>query len=254
MSAPEPRLPPSVAGPAFLRDGTEVWIRPVQADDRELVHAFVNGLSMETLALRYFAAVRPSVAEEEIIATSSASDRLCLLVLGENGGATTILGVGEYARTGPGSTLAELGLLVTESYRGRGVASLLLTHLEHAARAFRILRFVACIRAGNSEALELFSRDGLQHTAQRLEDETDVVFPIGASDGSDTIDSPSPVTSRTEGDDDTVSSTAGSLDPGPSVLPRAIPARPVSRRRRGRLTTRSSLRNVLGDQGSQRRA
>jgi GNAT superfamily N-acetyltransferase len=184
MWAPELRLPIAVAGPAFLRDGTEVWVRPVRSGDRELVHEFVNELSLDALALRFFAAVRPSVAEEEVFAPDSADDRLCLLVLGERSGRVTILGIGEYARMNSGSTLAEVAFLVAERFRRRGIASLLLARLARAAGASRIVRFVAHIRAGNPEALEVFRASGLPYTLQQLEDGVDVVVRIAGNEGS----------------------------------------------------------------------
>lgn len=174
-------FPPIVAGRSILRDGTEVWVRPVRQEDRGLVHEFVSQLSPDALALRYFAAVRPSVAEEEIASPDVPNDRLRLLVLGESAGAVGILGIGEYARTRPGSTLGEVAFLVAEPSRGRGVASLLLARLARSAWASGMRRFVARIRAGNAEILELFRANGVPLTAERIDDEVDVIFPLRPS-------------------------------------------------------------------------
>ncbi|HTT16702.1 MAG TPA: GNAT family N-acetyltransferase [Thermoplasmata archaeon] len=176
-------LPPAVAGPGFLRDGTELWIRPYHEVDRELVARFVRGLHPEALELRFFSAVRPSVAEEEIVAPSEPSDRLCLLALGESTDRVSLIGVGEYARVTGRSPLAEVAFLVTEEFRGEGVASLLLARLARAARAFGIRRFVARIRSGNTEMLEVFRATGLPYSEERVEDEVDVVVPVDGLGG-----------------------------------------------------------------------
>ena len=149
----EATLPPAVAGPAFLRNGAEVWVRPVRPEDRDLVDRFVRTVSLDALEERYFAAVRPSTAEEEIVAPAEADDRLCLLVLGDQGRWVGILGVGEYVRTTQGSPLAEVAFLVSEPFRGLGIATLLLARLARAARAYGIVRFVARVRNQNPEML-----------------------------------------------------------------------------------------------------
>jgi len=177
-ASPEASLPPAVAGPAFLRNGAEVWVRPVRPEDQDLVDRFGRTVSLDGLEERYFAAVRPATAEEEVVATAPVDDRLCLIVLGDQGRWVGILGVGEYVRTSPGSPLAEVAFLVSEPFRGLGIATLLLARLARAARAYGIVRFVARVRNQNPEMLEVFRTSGLPFTEERVEDEVDVVFPI----------------------------------------------------------------------------
>lgn len=174
-------LPPAVAGRAFLRDGTEVWVRPVQPADRELVQQFVQNVSLDTLEERYFAAIRPSAAGEAITAPGGPDDRLCLLVLADRSGYVSVLGVGEYVRSPPQGPLAEVAFLVGEPFRGLGIASLLLARLSRAAPAFGIRRFVARVRRANPEMLEVFRASGLSFTEGHEGDEVDVVFPVGAA-------------------------------------------------------------------------
>jgi GNAT superfamily N-acetyltransferase len=174
----ERSLPPAVAGRAFLRDGTEVWVRPVHEADRDLVNEFVNAVSFDALELRYFEAIRPSAAREEIVEPHSPDDRLCLLVLGERTERVAVLGVGEYATVGGNRQLAEVAFLVAEPFRGRGIASLLLARLARAAGSFGIERFVARVRDDNPEMLEVFRGTGIPLSERREGDEVDVIFPI----------------------------------------------------------------------------
>lgn len=179
----EPTLPPAVAGPAFLPDGTEVWVRPVQAADRELVREFLEQESPGSLEVRYFSAIRPVLAQEEIGQPSLPSDRLCLLVLGDRADRVAILGIGQYARTGPGSPLAEVVFVVAAPFRGRGIATLALARLARAARAFGILRFEARVRAENPELLEVFGGHGRPLHETTDEGEVDVQIPLGPEAG-----------------------------------------------------------------------
>lgn len=174
----ETMLPPAVAGPAFLRDGTEVWVRPVLPSDRELVREFVEQESPESLELRYFSAIRPVLAQEEIVRPTSPDDRLCLVVLGDRADMVAVLGVGEYARTPDRPSVAEVAFLVATPFRGRGIATLLLARLARAARAFGILTFEARVRSENPEMLEVFRGSGLPMREQSSEGEVDVIIPL----------------------------------------------------------------------------
>jgi RimJ/RimL family protein N-acetyltransferase len=191
---PDVSLPPAIAGTAFLRDGTEVWIRPVQEQDRALVREFLRREPEESLALRYFAAVRADRAEAEIVAPTSPDERLCLVALGNRAGEVAVLGVGEYARTRPAT--AEIAFLVGEPYRGLGIATLLLARLARAARAFGILSFEARVVEDNPGMLEVFRGSGLPFTERGAEGEVDVLIPlvpeVGRTDGPENPAGPVP--------------------------------------------------------------
>jgi len=179
----DPELPPAVAGPAFLPDGTEVWVRPLHSSDGELVREFVQQESPSSLELRYFSAVRPVLAQEETGRHPPLRDRLCLLVLGDRADRVSILGIGEYARIGPGATTAEAGFLVAAAFHGRGIAALLLARLARAARTFGIARFEARVGGENPEMLEVFRGTGLPLHEELGDGEVDVVIPTGSEAG-----------------------------------------------------------------------
>jgi len=172
-------LPPAVAGPAFLRDGTEVWVRPVRPTDDDLVRGFVEEESPESLERRYFSAIRPARVEEAIVRASRPEDRLCLLVLGERAERLAVLGVGEYARSPDDASVAEVAFLVAEAFRGRGIATLLLARLARAARGYGIVRFEARVLPENPEMLEVFRGSGLAVEEASSDGEVDVSIPLG---------------------------------------------------------------------------
>ncbi|HYB62972.1 MAG TPA: GNAT family N-acetyltransferase [Thermoplasmata archaeon] len=179
----DPELPPAVAGPAFLPDGTEVWVRPIHSSDSELVREFVEQESPSSLELRYFSAVRPVLAQEETGRHPPPGDRLCLLVLGDRADRVSILGIGEYARVGPGATTAEVGFLVAAAFHGRGIAALLLARLARAARTFGIARFEARVAGESPELLEVFRGSGLPVHEELGDEEVDVLIPTGSEVG-----------------------------------------------------------------------
>jgi GNAT superfamily N-acetyltransferase len=184
-SAPiEALLPPGVVGPAFLRDGTEVWVRPAIGPDRDLLLELLEREPSESLAFRFGSAIRPELAEEEIARIAPPEDRLCLLALGDRSGRAAVLGVGEYARLGPGAPAAEIAFLVAAPFRRRGIASLLLARLARAAEGFGILRFEARVRADNPEMLEVFRGCGRPLVEAGEEGEVLVQIPLVPDAGS----------------------------------------------------------------------
>ena len=173
--APRPVLPPAVEGPAFLSDGTQVWVRPVLATDRGLVGEFVERESLQAIEARYFPGIRFAGTPEAI---ASPGDRLCLLVLGDRADQVIVLGVGEYARNRTAPDLAEVGFLVAGTHHGHGIASLLLARLARAARGFGILRFDARVRDENPSMLEVFRESGLPYAEEQADGEVHVLIPL----------------------------------------------------------------------------
>lgn len=171
-------LPPAVDGPAFLRDGTEVWVRPPQPSDDDLLREFSAHEELEALDLHYFPSIRPPASGGPDAPAPSPEDRLCLLVLGEHAGRVRLLAVGEYQRSPTVTDLAELAFLVAEPFRGRGIGSLLLARLARAARGFGLVCFDARIRAANPEILEVFGESGRSHREELEEGEVHVLIPL----------------------------------------------------------------------------
>jgi hypothetical protein len=72
-----------------------------------------------------------------------------------------IVGVAEFERTEPHPSVAEMAVGVAEGWHGRGVGTLLLEHLVHAARGDGIGAFVADALADNHLMLKVFADLGL---------------------------------------------------------------------------------------------
>ncbi len=153
-------LAPGVAGVGFLTDAGEVWVRPAQASDRDLLLEFLGRERPEALEQRYSGAVRPEVAAEEILLRSAAEDRLSLIALADEGEAVAVLGVGEYARRPAVTAVAEVAFLVAARARGRGIATLLLHRLARAARRYGITHFEATTGLENREMLNVLRHAG----------------------------------------------------------------------------------------------
>ncbi|MEV7179060.1 GNAT family N-acetyltransferase [Kitasatospora sp. NPDC093679] len=150
--------PPVSAAEALLADGTTVLVRPVGAADRAAVlDLHEHGMSDESRRMRFLGTSRRSAA--------TVADRLCgpgraeVLALGAWADGE-LVGEADCEATGPGGS-AELAMAVADAWHHRGVGTLLVEHLVHAARKRGIHEFVADTLAGNRAVHKVFSDLGL---------------------------------------------------------------------------------------------
>ncbi|MEV8098528.1 GNAT family N-acetyltransferase [Kitasatospora sp. NPDC085879] len=151
--------PPVSAAEALLTDGTTVLVRPVEAGDRAAVlELHEHGMSDTSRRMRFLGASR--------VAPQMVADRLCgpgrsgVLALGAWADGR-LVGEADCEATAPGSGSAELAMAVADAWHHRGVGTLLVEHLVHAARKRGIREFVADTLAGNRSVHRVFSDLGL---------------------------------------------------------------------------------------------
>ncbi|WP_406209291.1 GNAT family N-acetyltransferase [Kitasatospora sp. NBC_01560] len=172
-----PHPPPAVE--ALIADGTTVEIRPIAPSDRDAVlglHA--DRMSAESRRLRFFGASRR--------APELAAERLCtdgrpgLLALGAWAGGELIGEADCEALDDPAT--AELALAVADEWHRRGVATLLLEHLVHAARGRGVRVFEADTLAGNRGVHRVFADLGLPVHRRLEQGEIRVRVPLDETD------------------------------------------------------------------------
>ncbi|MFJ9841286.1 GNAT family N-acetyltransferase [Kitasatospora sp. NPDC101155] len=151
--------PPYTTVEALLADGTTVELRPLGPDDhRAVLDLHTEGMSEESRRLRFFGVSRN--------APQQAADRLCgpprtgLLALGAWAG-EELVGEADCELLDDPPETAELALAVADRWHHRGVATLLLEHLVHAARAAGIRFFEADTLFGNRAVHQVFAHLGL---------------------------------------------------------------------------------------------
>jgi RimJ/RimL family protein N-acetyltransferase len=139
-----------------LLDGSVVQIRPIRPDDAPSLIAFHDGLSEDTVRLRFFAA-HPHLqsAEVERFTRVDNHDRVALVGLIDG----ALVAVGRYERL-PETTSAEVAFVVADEYQGRGLGTVLLERLAAAARSCGLDCFVADVLPENHRMLEVFRNAG----------------------------------------------------------------------------------------------
>jgi GNAT superfamily N-acetyltransferase len=137
-----------------LPDGTELELRQVRPDDKQLLADGLRRLSPESRYHRFF---RPlaELSERDLAYLTEIDhhDHEALAALDPATG--QLVGVARYVR-GSEPDLAEVSVVVGDPWQRRGIATLLLEHLVERARAAGITHFSALVMDENTDAIKLF--------------------------------------------------------------------------------------------------
>jgi len=158
----------------LLKDGSTAHLRAITPADVPAVTAFHDGLSRDTVHLRYFSA-HPHLSELELerLTRSDSPDHLALAA--ERDGA--LVAVAQYDRE-VGKDEAEVAFVIDDAHQGLGIGTILLEHLAGAARRYGIKRFAADALARNRRMLAVFADVGFAQRSSRDYDVVNVVMDI----------------------------------------------------------------------------
>lgn len=147
---------------AALPDGTNVWIRPLLARDREEFAAALARQPEEWRHRRFFSAVKPSPALVDYLVHLDYLGHFAWSV----GQPPPVGGIGtaRFIRSRDDPALAEVAFEVEDSWHGRGVGTLLLGALGAAAARVGITRFRAEVLYENRAMRAVLNKAGAQWT------------------------------------------------------------------------------------------
>ena len=139
-----------------LRDGTEVHLRPLRAEDEPLLEDLAAHMTPADLRLRFFAAVRGLSHALAWKLSHVDYDRAMALVALKDGAA---LGVARF-HAEPAACLqlarrAEYAVAVRSDWKGRGLGYLLMTRLIAVAQEWRIGELVGQVLSENHRMLAM---------------------------------------------------------------------------------------------------
>ena len=161
----------------ILRDGRAAELRTPVASDQEMLRGLFQRASRDSLYLRFFHIVA-DVREAELQRMMQVQEGEAYALVCDAGDA--ILGIGNYARTGPDS--AEVAFFVDDQLQGRGLGTLLLEHLaEHGWReGFKT--FQAYVLNENHQMLGVFRSSGFAVTQRWSDGAYELALPLGQTE------------------------------------------------------------------------
>ncbi len=138
--------------------GLRVDFRPIQPTDERHLKELFYAHSPSTIYQRYFSRLQSLPAElAQRLVTLDYHDDMALVGVIPAGGEQQFVAVARYHRN-PATQWAEIGIVVREGYRRRGIGDFLLRRLAGVAREQGIVGFHADVLAENSGILTLLRR------------------------------------------------------------------------------------------------
>ena len=148
----------------ILLDGTPVLIRPIRAEDEPLIVEFHSTLSEQTVYRRYFLSLNleSRTRHERLTRICFIDyDREMALVAEVHapGQRPAIVGVGRLVKT-LGESQAELAVVISDAFQGRGIGSRLTEHLIDFARDEGLATLSATVLSDNFPMRKLLESNG----------------------------------------------------------------------------------------------
>jgi acetyl coenzyme A synthetase (ADP forming)-like protein len=149
-----------------LRDGSTVHVRPVKAEDAAAVHAFYEGLSQESLTLRFFSGF-PNLDMAVRWATEVDYERRYGLVATSGDDGRVVAHAGwERQRDRPDR--AEVAFAIADAMQGQGLGTILLGQLAEAAHKAGVTALNAEVLPQNYRMVRVFRDSGFPVTTHAL--------------------------------------------------------------------------------------
>ena len=146
-----------------LKNGTEVRIRGVRADDKKRISEAFRNLETESIYKRFFQ-YKKALTDEELKAATEVDfeNEIALMVTIGEKETETIIGAARYVAfdTAGAQRSAEVAFVVEEDYQGLGIAGITLRHLAGIAKDKGVAQFHAEVLQENRGMLAVFKRSG----------------------------------------------------------------------------------------------
>ncbi len=165
----------------LLKNGQGLFFKPAIPDDIPRVTTFMNGLSKESLRMRFMASVSyvsPDIIEN--LCNGNFTDSACLLAIDGETSDSNIVGLANYISMGNGRT-AEVAFLTAEAFQGRGISTLLLERLAGIAAANGFIEFEAEVLPDNQPMINVFKSSGFENHKVWHSDTVHIEFPVSGA-------------------------------------------------------------------------
>lgn len=142
-----------------VRDGREVFLRPIRPEDKELLKGHMERMSPESRYLR-FLGFHERLSESELSYLTEVDHHDHEAIIALEPGSGEAIGVARFVRLDEDPVRAEAAVAVVDDWHGRGLGRALLERLSERAREEGVTRFMALVQAGNQRAVAALSALG----------------------------------------------------------------------------------------------
>jgi RimJ/RimL family protein N-acetyltransferase len=159
----------------LLRNGATVRLRPIRPDDGSRLMALCQRLSARTVYRRFLSPRRLLLEEAHAFANVDYRERMAIVAEVNTGQDSELIGVARYAPTAE-EGIADIGLVVEDSWQGLGLGPILLEAILRAGEQRGIRRFSADVLLDNRRALRLLARATITTQRTTSDGVTHLVF------------------------------------------------------------------------------
>ena len=145
-----------------LSDGTDILIRPIRPEDAENEAKFVRELSAEAKYFRFMNSIQ-ELSQQMLVRFTQIDyhNEMALVAVKPSSTGEEQIGVARYT-TNLDRTSCEFALVVSDKWRGRGIAHHLMRNLMEIARDRDLEKMEGQVLSNNSKMLELVKSLGFQ--------------------------------------------------------------------------------------------
>jgi len=150
-----------------LRDGSRALIRPIRADDKEVLVAGLKQLSKESVYRRFLRPVTKLSERELKYLTEVDYTNHFAWVAADADDQTRGYGVARYVRDSKDPEVAEAAVAIIDDQQGKGLGTILMRLLVATARENGISVFRGWVLGENRDILRPLERIGARRTAEQ---------------------------------------------------------------------------------------
>ncbi|MEK7270510.1 MAG: GNAT family N-acetyltransferase [Planctomycetota bacterium] len=178
MAWDQMRYPKELERHEILRDGTQIFFRPVKPTDEPAIREMFYSLSAESVRSRYFTHTA-RFPHREVQQVANVDYRQDLAVAGVVPGPSgeTIVAIAQYFLD-PRSGEAEVAFVVQDEWQKRGMGTFLLRFISETAHRRGVKRFTAKVLPGNKAMLAVFHNSGYPVATEFSGDAYSLSYPL----------------------------------------------------------------------------
>ena len=152
-----------------LKDGTEVVLRPIRAEDEGRFDDLIKSLSAESMRFRFFEIIKEIPHETLTKYCNLDYDRQIAIVAELQQGGRQIIGAGRVIAEPDGKS-GEFAVLVTDEWQRKGLGSILMDYIINVARNMHLESIFAAVLPDNIKMMRLCEKKGFK--METLDEET----------------------------------------------------------------------------------
>lgn len=162
MAWEQVRYPEELERHDTLRDGTQIFFRPVKPTDEPALAEMLYSLSAESVRSRYFTrTIRFPHKDVQRLANIDYKNDIAIVGVVPGPGGEEVVAIAQYFLN-PETQEAEVAFIVHDEWQQKGMGTFLLNYLVQIARRRGVRRFFAKVLSTNKAMLAIFHNSGLK--------------------------------------------------------------------------------------------